>query len=240
MTCITGYSVVRETIELRSFSMYEFVAVIVPGAILVLGLWFVPQLRDLLSGEQDTSGLTATAVYLLLSYAAGHVAQAGGNLIEAAYWKMWGGPPIDWVRSECRYLISSQQKTAVENAIRYLIPNRSAGLKGVSKNDWQALKRELNVMLSERGFLEYQDLMNANYHLCRALPVSCIALGFAMGFASVLTCAQGMLLGSICIAVVAASLWRMHRYGEHAAREFYIKLIRMHAINCAQSASSSE
>lgn len=220
------------------FSFYEFVAVLVPGAILTTGLWFVPGVQGLLGGGQGAGGLIGTAVFLLLSYGAGHVVQAGGNLVELIYWYFWSGPPADWVRSGRRSLISSEQLQSVEIALRHLVPSLPPDLGKVSRDDWRMLKRELSAMLSEGGYLGRADIMTANYHLCRALPVCCVALGLALGFAEALTGAHRFLLGFLCMAIVGASLWRMHRFAEHSAREFYFQLIRMHAARANQPASS--
>lgn len=226
------------TSGIRTFSLYEFVAVLVPGAILTTGLWFVPGLQCLLGEGQGAGGLIATAVFLLLSYGAGHVAQAGGNVIELAYWYFWSGPPADWIRSGRRPLLSSKQLESVKTALHDLIPDLPSDLTQLSPDDWRAHKRELSATLSEGGYLGRAEIMTANYHLCRALPVCCVALGLALGFTPALTSPQRFLLGFLCITVVAASLWRMHRFAEHAAREFYIQLVRMHAARHNHPASS--
>lgn len=227
-----------KTSGMRTFSLYEFVAVLVPGAILTTGLWFVPDLQRLLGEGQGPGGLIATAVFLLLSYGAGHVAQAGGNLIELVYWCFWSGPPADWIRSGGRPLLSSAQLKSVETALRDLVPSLPQDFREVSRDDWRALKCELSATLSEGGCLGRADIMTANYHLCRALPICCVTLGLALGFTAALTWTQQLLLGFLCITIVAASLWRMHRFAEHSAREFYMQLIRVHAARHKHPASS--
>lgn len=224
---------------MRTFSLYEFVAILVPGAILATGLWFVLRLQGLLGEGQGGGQLIGTAVFLLLSYGAGHIAQAGGNLIELGYWRSWGGPPADWIRSGRRPLLSSEQLKSVEEALRHFIPSLPADLKEVSQDDWRALKRQLRAILSKGGDLARADIMNANYHLCRALPLCCVTLGLALVFTPALTCPQRFLLGALCVTLMGASLWRMHRFAEHYAREFFVQLVCMHGARHDRPASSS-
>ena len=149
----------------RTFSLYEFVAVLVPGVILTMGLCFVPGIQALLGGEQGAGGLIATAVLLLLSYGAGHVAQAGGNLTELGYWYFWSGPPADWLRSGAHPLLSAQQLQSVKDALPDLLPSLPKDIQDLSqysKYDWRAMKRELNAVLSECGYLGRTEIMTAN------------------------------------------------------------------------------
>lgn len=227
------------TSGMRTFSLYEFVAILVPGAILATSLWFVPGLQGLLGDGQGGGQLIGTAVFILLSYGAGHIAQAGGNLIELGYWRFWGGPPADWIRSGRRPLLSSEQLKSVDEAIRHLIPRLPSDLKELSQGDWRALKQQLRAILSEGGALARAEIMSANYHLCRALPLCCGTLGLALGFTTAMTCPQRVLLSVLCITIMAASLWRMHRFAEHYAREFFIQLVRMHGAAHDRRASSS-
>jgi membrane protein DedA with SNARE-associated domain len=73
---------------LRSIDFYEFVGVVVPGAILLIALGVLVDV-----GPAETllvpSGLGNTIAYLVLAYVAGHLVGALGNWFEGLYWKLW-------------------------------------------------------------------------------------------------------------------------------------------------------
>ena len=228
-----------ETSTMRTFSLYEFAAILVPGSILATSLWLVPGVRGLLPDGQAGVQLIGTALFLLLSYGAGHVAQAGGNLVELGYWRLWGGPPTDWIRSARRPLLWSEQLNSVKKALRHFVPSLPLDFAEISQEDWRALKAELRTILSEAGKLTRADIMNANYHLCRALPLCCLTLTLVLAFTPGVTCPKRLLLAVLCITIVAASIWRMHRFAEHYAREFFVQLMRMHGASNHPDATSS-
>lgn len=99
---------------MRQFDFYEFVGVVVPGAVVLTGValaWPVEGQPGAVLGI-SVGGL-GTGV--ILAYAAGHLVQALGNGIEKAWWKAWGGIPTDWVRSGVRPLLARPQLPQVES-----------------------------------------------------------------------------------------------------------------------------
>jgi hypothetical protein len=82
----------------RDLSFYEFAGIVAPGLVLLLGIAVLTS--DAPSFQQiakfDLGGL---GLLLVLSYVAGHLVQAIGNVLERVYWSWWGGMPTDWVRN---------------------------------------------------------------------------------------------------------------------------------------------
>src|SRR5262249_40844210 len=75
----------------RAFDFYEYAGVLVPGAVLVMGLlWVFPEGRALLAKDGVTLG--ELGLFVIIAYAAGQLVQAIGNYSEWAWWKAWGIP----------------------------------------------------------------------------------------------------------------------------------------------------
>jgi hypothetical protein len=73
-------------------SFYEQVGLVIPGAVLLFGLLFYfPALNALLA--KDGISVGQLGIFVLLSYAAGHLIAAGGNLLENILWRFFGGLP---------------------------------------------------------------------------------------------------------------------------------------------------
>jgi len=76
------------------FDAYEIIGVITPGSILLFGLALVfPDLKALFFAEGFSLG--DLGLFLVLSFVAGHLIQAVGNLIESIVWWPLGGMPTE-------------------------------------------------------------------------------------------------------------------------------------------------
>ncbi len=101
-------------------TFYEQVGIIIPGTVLLFGLLFyIPMLRELLA--KDGVSVGQFGVFVLLSYAAGHLVAALGNAIETMMWKPLGGMPTDWVTRADQTLLSPQQVNIVEDKVRSML-----------------------------------------------------------------------------------------------------------------------
>src|SRR5882672_5635025 len=80
----------------KNFSFYEQTGILIPGATLVFGLlFFFPEFRALFFSDGVSVG--GLGLFLLISYAAGHLAAALGNIMEVCLWQFGGGLPFTWV-----------------------------------------------------------------------------------------------------------------------------------------------
>ena len=81
---------------MRKFDFYEFVGIVTPGMLLLVGVGLVwPDSTKKLVG-QDLS-LGDFGIGVIVAYALGHITQAIGNGIEKLWWLVRCGMPTDWV-----------------------------------------------------------------------------------------------------------------------------------------------
>ena len=103
---------------MKSFTFYEQVGVVIPGAVFLFGVVLVyPAMRGFFA---DTAGMTlgALGVFVLLSYAAGHAVAAVGNVVEKVFWAPAGGMPSNWVVRRSHRLLNASQFTQLLAKIR--------------------------------------------------------------------------------------------------------------------------
>ena len=83
---------------MRKFDFYEFAGIITPGAITLVGVATIfPSLQGILLNKALTVG--DLGFVLILAYAAGHMVQAAGNLLEWCWWEVQKGMPTEWIRT---------------------------------------------------------------------------------------------------------------------------------------------
>jgi len=102
----------------KNFSFYEQTGILIPGATLVFGLvFFFPEFRMLFFSDGVSIG--GLGLFLLISYAGGHLAAALGNIMESCVW-FGRGRPSNWVVAEKNSLLSSQQIGSLEQLISHV------------------------------------------------------------------------------------------------------------------------
>src|SRR5215469_16076236 len=98
----------------KNFSFYEHSGILIPGAALVFGLlFFFPEFRALFFSDGVSVG--GLGLFLLISYAAGHLAAALGNIMEACLWGIGGGRPLTWVVRPDSNLLAPEQLGSLES-----------------------------------------------------------------------------------------------------------------------------
>src|SRR5262249_41166639 len=98
---------------MQQLSFYEQIGVVTPGAVFLFGLMFyIPELRDILA--KDGISVGSLGVFVILSYATGHLLAAVGNAIERAYWWAKGGMPSDRIVGSKPALLSPAQIAKVQ------------------------------------------------------------------------------------------------------------------------------
>lgn len=206
---------------MKQFDFYEFAALLVPGATAIVAiLTIVPGvLGDLSLADASVGGVS---ILLLLAYAAGHLVQAVGNLVEAGWWAAVGGRPTDWPRTGRRQLISQVQKSRLEVAIgRLLASDNPQKLNDLTGADWHAIVREMYTVVAARGGSLLVDRHNGTYGLCRGL----VAAGL-LSMALVLITHQRSwdLLVLLAIPTILAAI-RMHRFAVYYAQELMLQFL---------------
>ncbi len=95
---------------MNKLSFYDQAGIVTPGAVFLFGMMFYkPALRDVFA--KDGVSVGGLGIFVIISYASGHLLAALGNVIEKLYWRSKGGVPVEL---DCR-----PQASAV---IRYQMP----------------------------------------------------------------------------------------------------------------------
>lgn len=207
---------------MKQFDFYEFTGILLPGAIVLTALvllfpgWGLPTLiKDISVG-----GL---GVFVVLAYAVGHVVQAVGNLIEAVWWKAWGGLPSDWLRTKPSRLLAAQQILALEKRLRERQGLDGFDISSAAASDWYAITRQIYADVASAGRSGRIDTFNGNYGLNRGL-----AAGLLVVLALLPVPAPADWRVAICILIAEGmTLYRMHRFARHYARELFVQFLQL-------------
>jgi len=201
----------------RTFDFYEYAGVIVPGAILLMGLiWFFPETRVLFSKEGVTFG--ELGIFIILAYAAGQLTQGIGNVLEWLFWRPFGGFPS--VQIFDGKFLSTDQKARVTDALRTLSGSEQ-DLTKLSEPERLAIVRQVYSRVSAAGQATRVDTFNGNFGLMRGLAASFALLVVAAAFTSKLTVTLAV------AALLLLSLQRMYRFGRHYAIELFLRYISL-------------
>jgi hypothetical protein len=150
----------------KEFSFYEFVGILVPGVTVL----FCSEIAfEFVNNKQllDFSKLGESAMFLILSYAVGHVLHAAGNILEVIMWWLLGGMPSNWLVSPNRFgkqLFSIELTKKIEKKISDKLGLQLLDDCGLSVYNWLSLKDNV----TEKRI----DVFNANYSMFRGLSVS--------------------------------------------------------------------
>lgn len=204
------------------FDFYQIVGVIAPGILLQVGLGLLfPEISAVISLQSLTFG--DLGIWLILAYIGGNLVQSVGNLLEKLWWKMWGGWPTDWVRSEKRVLISPNQSNLLRKLLAQMLhvepPTR---LSGFTQMEWASIVRQVHAEIVTQSSSERVFIFNSSYGLNRGVMTVLLLLSGA----SVLRGAPLCVALSL-IATAGLALLRMHRFGVLYARELFTQYLAL-------------
>src|SRR5262245_843141 len=135
-------AVKEESKSMKKFDFYEFAGVLCPGAVVLFGLAkLYPELAPLIAKNGATLG--ELGFFVILSYVAGHLVQAFGNIIEKIWWFFWGGLPSDWVLCEHQHLITKEQKDHLNAKFEKLGGIRIKPISQISRKEWFPITRQI-------------------------------------------------------------------------------------------------
>ncbi len=201
---------------MNKLSFYEQVGIVTPGAVFLFGMMFyISELRDVFA--KDGVSVGGLGIFVIISYAIGHLLAAFGNVIENLYWRITGGMPSDWVVGPEPRLLSSVQIGKVEALIAARFGLILPPFAELTRKTWYPIFRQIYSDVEKHGKPGRGDTFNGIYGLNRGLSAATLALAVAI---LIKTPAQwGVSLG--LIGVSAVFLYRMQRFGVHYAREIY-------------------
>lgn len=211
------------TIKSGFFSYYDIFGVLAPGTVFLAALL-------LLFGDLESARLIegvsvgGLGVLAILGYAAGHLVQAVGNVLEKLYWRPWGGMPSDWVRTgkhgrlpfseaqmeKLREVCSSKLGLSIEGSIQEL-----------SAEEWDGITSQIKAAIKAEERAGRVSTFNSKYGFHRGLTASLLMVAPA----ALLT--NRIWIGVASVLCVLVTGYRMHRFARHYARELFVQALQL-------------
>lgn len=196
------------------FDAYEIIGVIAPGSVLLFGLALLfPDLKSLFFEQGFSVG--DLGLFLVLSFVAGHLIQAVGNLAEPLIWKPFGGMPTDWLIRNPEKLLQDTQVDRLRQAVK---SDFDCDLQQLSPAQWAPVVREIYATIQAKGDTTRIDSFNRTYGLMRGVTATLGALAVLSLIATwpawkpaVLTALAALIAG-----------YRMVRFGKRYGRELIV------------------
>lgn len=204
---------------MKKFTLYEFAGILIPGAISLFGISLsIPELKEVLLSDVSFGDF---GMFVLLSYAAGQLIQAVGNLLEYIWWKFKGGMPTDWIRTGKHELLVPEQVKELENQIHNKLNIQlPKDLKDLSNSGWYSIVRQVNAYVQNKGNPERVEIFNAYYGLNRGICAALICL-------AVLTAIfNGYKIAIVLFILSMIALYRMNRFAKNYGRELFVQLLQ--------------
>lgn len=199
---------VEKGIGLRNFDFYEFVALIVPGSVLMVSIGFLLRV-DLVASVLIPESLGALGVHVLVAYLVGHLLQGVGNYIEFAYWKPWKGMPTDWPITRKKTNLFPEATASV------LAFTKSSGVTDI--RTWRSLVAQARSVVYFEGRANRLQYFNGTYSMFRGI----VTTGLIVACFAWASPVNSALVYLAIVLAVGISLNRMHRFAVHYANELF-------------------
>jgi hypothetical protein len=205
---------------MKKLTFYEQVGIVIPGSVLLFGLlFFFPSLKDLLA--KDGVSVGQLGIFILLSYAAGHLVAALGNLGESLMWRPFGGLPSDWVVKKKTSLLSDEQRERLPKKIQARLGISIPAVVGMNRKKWFPISRQIYSDVERDGKSDRIEIFNGNYGVKRGLAAGCFALA-CVAFVS-----GNWPIGLGLLVFCGVYTYRAYRFGVHYSRELYVQFLSM-------------
>jgi hypothetical protein len=204
----------------RDVDYYEFAAILVPGAALVLGASTALSLPLPAIASDITIG--GFGVVVLASFVCGHLVQAVGNVLEAAWWKAAGGWPTDKVRAGKAHLPAAQV-AGIEARLSVVLKLDGVHVRDLSRAEWRAIVQQIRAALGPGDAVKRLEIFNANYGLFRGLASALLVVAAIL----VATDVHRWPLACLFVSAAGVALLRMHRFAGHYGRELFAQFLQV-------------
>jgi hypothetical protein len=213
----------------NKLTFYEQVGIVVPGSVFVFGLlFFFPVLQTVLTKEGVSLG--DLGIFLLLSYAAGQLIAAIGNLAESILWRFVGGMPTDWITKTRTTLLSSTQIDLVEKKLEKRL-GITAKVRGLDQKVWWPISRQIYADVAKNGKPDRIDTFNGMYGLNRGLAAATFAL------ACVAAVQEKWFIGLGLLVLTGVYDYRAYRFGVYYGRELYLQFLVLDEMDSKNAAT---
>ena len=198
---------------------YELIDVVAPGSVLLFGAMLLfPAVRASFGLEGIELG--GFGLFVILSFVAGHLVQAVGNLVETLIWLPFGDMPTSWVLRPGQRLLDATQLERLRQAC-----SREFGIESgrLDARSWSSVTREIYSAVKARGTTERVDAFNRTYGFMRGIGSAFLVLSAVVVWYD--RRAWGWALAGSATAGLA--FFRMVRFGERYGREVLVEFIRI-------------
>jgi len=206
---------------MKQFEYYEFIAVLIPGVILLYGLSLVFKEVTLVFGQNISLG--GFGLFFIISFAVGHLLQAFGNIFESVYWRFNSGMPTDWIRSGKGSLFDEATREELGKRIQQHFKLKDFNFDEVSCGEWNSIVRQIYIQVEKQEQNRRVDIFNSYYGLFRGMSVSFFILSICILIKSVHLWPWVI----FCLALLAVSMFRMHRFSRYYAKELFLQFIQL-------------
>jgi hypothetical protein len=204
---------------MKTFDFYEFTGVLCPGVVVLFAVaLIVPAFGPVLLDHSVTFG--DLGLFVVLSYVAGHLVQALGNLLEVGIWWMFGGMPSDWVRTGKHPLLSAAQVALVMERTK---DQCGKPLGELTVGEWYAVTRSIYAAVNKAGMAGRVDTFNGNYGMFRGLVAAFL---FSAALVAVVGPCNWTAIAILLVCALLA-ITRMRRFGVHYSRELFVQFLRL-------------
>ena len=191
-----------------SFDAYEYIGVIIPGALPTLAAsLLIPEVASVIS--TDGVELGAFGIFLIVSYIVGHVVQLFGNWIETLE------DLVGWGK-DALVLNDARRPIRADRWQRFLSTLRSEGILeqgDMDTSSWQGVRKEVYAILQADARTQRIDAFNRTYGMCRGMVAGTI---LTTGLILVLGGTEHLSKAVLTIVLLTLPLYiRMRRFSRY-------------------------
>ena len=203
------------------FDPYEYIGVIIPGAAATFGgMMLFPDFANLFG--KDGVQIGGLGVFVIVSFVAGHLVQAVGNLVESIVWKLRGGMPSNWVLRSDQTLIATNQRDRLN---RMVSDRFGVSFETLSPSAWRGLTREIYALCRSNNRTNRIDSFNRTYGLMRGIFAACLLVGVT----SLVVQPEQWKYAVLAFSASGLACARMMRFGIYYGRELMIEFLNLPA-----------
>lgn len=222
---------------MKQLNLYDMLAVVAPGAVLVIGLSHLfPALGVLLASKELSLG--DLGLVLLSSYVAGNLLSPISHFVQAVWFKSRGGSYTSRIQKKNSGILHQTEIEALNRKARkYSMLKEDEDIHGISASHWEALTRQIRAFLANRGSVDRVEIFNAHYGLNRGLAAALLVIIIAVGlckWAEGLPAIGGLFVG-LCLAI-----YRMNDFGRYYATELMRHFINFTDGNRTETTETTE
>jgi hypothetical protein len=216
----------------KGFDQYEYVAIIVPGLALLLGLSIALPGRLPWTFDKDLS-VGAFGIFLIAAYVSGHVLRAIGDVAEPRFWKCCGGLPTEWVLNDKHKLLGDLQKQKLAKAVQSLLAVADEIVLSnydSKRVEWQGITRQIYAKVSDAGHTARVDAFNRTLGMMNGVTVAFVVVGFlfaAKSYRAGVFSSETTLFSALAFIAAAFTLHRFYIFGILYARELFVQFLEI-------------